>query len=102
VTEAPNDPHGVVVSNLHRAVAIYDQQHPGMIQRYRGGGEFRFCLPRMMSSRHPDLAMVLRGAPCDRRGRRIPALAAEVVSRGSIKRDHETKREEYVAYGLLE
>jgi hypothetical protein len=73
-----------------------------MIQRYRGGGEFRFWLPRMISSRHPDLAMVLRGAPCDRRGRRIPALAAEVVSRGSIKRDYETKREEYLAYGLLE
>ena len=29
-------------------------------------------------------------------------LAAEVASRGSIKRDYETKREEYLAYGLLE
>jgi Uma2 family endonuclease len=29
-------------------------------------------------------------------------LAAEVVSRGSIQRDYETKREEYLAYGLLE
>ena len=32
----------------------------------------------------------------------MPALAAEVVSSGSIKRDYEVKREEYLAYGLLE
>ena len=31
-----------------------------------------------------------------------PALAAEVVSEGSIERDDVMKREEYLAYGLLE
>jgi len=102
VTEVPNDPHGVVVCNLYRAVSRYDQQHPGVILRYGGGNEFRFWLPHMISSRHPDLGVVLRGAPKDWRGRRIPALAAEVVSRGSIQRDYETKREEYLGYGLLE
>jgi Uma2 family endonuclease len=102
VTEVPNDPHGVVVCNLYRAVSGYDQQHPGVILRYGGGNEFRFWLPRMISGRNPDLGVVLRGAPKDWRGRRIPALAAEVVSRGSIERDYETKREEYLAYGLLE
>ena len=39
--------------------------------------------------------------PKDCRGRRIPALAVEVVSVGT-KRDYQTKREEYLAYGLLE
>ncbi|MGB0069968.1 MAG: Uma2 family endonuclease, partial [Isosphaeraceae bacterium] len=102
VTEVPNDPHGVVVCNLYRAVSRYDQQHPGVILRYGGGNEFRFWLPHMISSRHPDLGVVLRGAPKDWRGRRVPALAAEVVSRGSIQRDYETKREEYLGYGLLE
>src|SRR4029077_17996610 len=38
----------------------------------------------------------------DWRGRRQPVLAAEVVSRRSVKRDYEIKREEYLAYGLLE
>ena len=33
---------------------------------------------------------------------RQPVLAAEVVSRGSIHRDYVVKREEYLAYGLLE
>ena len=102
VTEVPDDPHGVVVCNLYRAVNGYDQQHPGVILRYGGGNEFRFWLPRMISGRNPDLGVVLRGAPKDWRGRRVPALAAEVVSRGSIQRDYETKREEYLGYGLLE
>ncbi len=102
VTGVPNDPHGDVVSNLYDAVSRYRRDHPGTIRRYGGGGEFRFWLPGMISGRNPDLAIVLRGAAKDWRGRRIPALAAEVVSSGSVKRDYEIKREEYLAYGLLE
>jgi Uma2 family endonuclease len=102
VNQVPNDPHGVVVCNLYRAVSRYDEKHPGVIHRYGGGSEFRFWLPGMISGRNPDLGAVLRGAVKDERGRRLAALAAEVVSRGSIQRDYETKREEYLAYGLLE
>jgi Uma2 family endonuclease len=102
VSEVPNDPHGVVVSNLYDAIGGYRRAHYGVILRYGGGNEFRFWLPHMVSGRNPDLAVVLRGAPKDWRGRRLPALAAEVVSPGSIKRDYEVKREEYLAYGLLE
>jgi Uma2 family endonuclease len=83
-------------------VSRYDAQHPGKSHRYGGGNEFRFWLPRMVSGRNPDLGVVLRGAPKDWRGRRVAALAAEVVSHGSIERDYETKRAEYLAYGLLE
>ncbi|MGZ3394176.1 MAG: Uma2 family endonuclease, partial [Isosphaeraceae bacterium] len=36
------------------------------------------------------------------RGRTGPALVAEVVSDSSVQRDYQTKREEYLAYGLLE
>lgn len=102
VTEVPNDPHGVTVSNLYDGVSWYRRTHPGYIYRYGGGNEFRFWLPGMVSGRNPDLAVALRHAPRDRRGRRLPALAAEVVSRGSIERDYISKREEYLAYGLLE
>ena len=80
----------------------YDAQHPGVIHRFGGGNEFQFIIPGLISGRNPDLGVVLRGAPRDWRGRRLPALAAEVVSRGSITRDYVTKREEYLAYGLLE
>ena len=68
----------------------------------RGGAEFQLLLPVMASGRYPDLGVVLRGAPSDWRGRTLPALAAEVVSPSSVQRDYETKREEYLAYGLLE
>jgi Uma2 family endonuclease len=102
VTEVPNDPHGVTVSNLYIGVARYHLDHPGRIYRFGGGNEFRFWLPGMVSGRNPDLGVVLRGAPKDFRGRRFPSLAAEVVSRGSIHRDYVEKREEYLAYGLLE
>ena len=102
VTEVPNDPHGVVVSNAYDVISLYRRDHPGVILRYGGGSEFRFWLPQMISGRNPDLGVVLVGAPKDWRGRRMPALAAQVVSRGSVQRDYEIKREEYLAYGLLE
>jgi Uma2 family endonuclease len=102
VNQVPNGPHGVVVCNLYRAASRYDERHPGVIHRFGGGNEFQLLLPGMISGRNPDLAVVLSNAAKDWRRRRIPALAAEVVSRGSIQRDYETKREEYLAYGLLE
>jgi len=102
VTQVPNDPHRQVVSNLYLAVAQYHHDHKGVVLSFGGGSEFQFVLPGMISGRNPDLGVVLRGAAKDWRGRRLPVLAAEVVSRGSIQRDYETKREEYLAYGLLE
>jgi Uma2 family endonuclease len=94
VTEVPNDPHGDVVSNLYDAISRYRRDNPGVIRRYRGGSDFRFWLPHMISGRNPDLGVVLRGAPKDHHGRRFASLAAEVVSPSSVKRDYETKREE--------
>jgi Uma2 family endonuclease len=102
VSHVPNDPHRQVVSNLYSAIGFYRQTHTDIVRTFGGGAEFQFLLPRMISGRHPDLAVVLRGAPRDWRGRTLPVLAAEVVSKSSIKRDYETKREEYLAYGLLE
>jgi Uma2 family endonuclease len=102
VTEVPNDLHGQIVSNILRALARHDQAHPDLILRYGGAGEFRLWLPGMISSRNPDLAVVLRGTPKDKRGRRPPALSIEVVSEGVETRDYETKRLEYLVCGLRE
>jgi Uma2 family endonuclease len=102
VTQVPNDPHGQVVSNLYKLVFRYDQAHPGPILRVGGSNEFQLVLPGMTSGRNPDLSIVLRGAAEDLRGRRIPALVAEVVSEDSVDRDSRAKREEYLACGLLE
>jgi Uma2 family endonuclease len=102
VTEVPNDPHAVIIFNIYQAFAAYHQAHPQVIFRYGGAGEFRLWLPGMISGRNPDVAVVLRGTPKDERGRRPAALAIEVVSEGSETRDYETKRQEYLAYGLRE
>lgn len=102
VTEVPNDPHGQIVSNLYCMLALYKTAHPGVILRIGGGSEFRLWIPEMVSGRNPDTAVALHGTPKDQRGRRRPAMAAEVVSRGGEVRDYQTKREEYRVYGLLE
>jgi Uma2 family endonuclease len=102
VTQVPNDPHFQVVTNLYDAIGQYRRTNPGVVLSYGGGSEIQLVIPQMISSRHPDLGVILRDASKDSRGRRIPAMAAEVVSRASIQRDYETKREEYLAYGLQE
>jgi Uma2 family endonuclease len=102
VTEVPNTPHRRVVSNLYRAIARYDAQHPGVIESFGGGAEFRLWIQAMGSGRNPDLGVVLEGTSPDARGRTQPALAAEVVSAGSRTRDYQTKRSEYLAFGLRE
>ena len=102
VTEVPDDPHGQIEWNVLRALARYDESHPGLIARVGGSGSFRLWLPGMISGRNPDVAVALRGAPKDRRGRRVAALAIEIVSAGGEERDYVIKREEYLVYGLRE
>jgi Uma2 family endonuclease len=102
VNQVANDPHRQVVSNLYDAVGHYHRTHPGRILAFGGGNEFQLIIPGLVSGRNPDLGVVLRGTPKDGRGRRQPALAGEVVSRGSVVRDHVAKREEYLAFRLDE
>jgi Uma2 family endonuclease len=102
VSQVPNEPHGIVVSNLYIAVARYHLDHPRVIHRIGGGSEFQFVIPEFVSGRNPDLGVALLATPKDDRGRRRPALGAEVVSRSSVQRDYVVKREEYHVYGLDE
>ncbi len=104
VSEVPNDPHGYIVCNLSRGVGRYDDAHPGRILRFGEASGFRFWMPGMISGRNPDFAIVLAGATKGLRGRRRASIAFEVVSPGAEARhrDYVTKREEYLAYGLLE
>ena len=104
VSEVPDDPHGFVVDVFNCAIVDYRRLHPGRIIRSGGAGEFRLWLPVLISGRNPDYAVVLRGTPRDHRGRRPPSMVVEVVSEGSEarRRDYETKKEEYLAFGILE
>ena len=102
VTEVPGTVHRRVVGNLYRAIARYDQDHPGIVETFGGGAEFRLWITGRASGRNPDLGVVLEGTPPDARGRTQPALVAEVVSKSSALRDCETKRLEYLLFGIRE
>lgn len=104
VSNVPDDPHGVIISNRADAISLYRRAHPGLIFRYGGGSEFQFVMPEMISERNPDYAVALLETPKDARGRRPASFAAEVVSEGAEARDRDyvTKREEYLVYGLRE
>ncbi len=104
VTRDPGELHGLIVCFLYDAISNYRRQHPSILQRHGGGGEIRLFLPGRVSIRNPDVAVVLQGTPKNPSGHRPPALVMEVVSRGADAhhRDHVTKREEYLAYGVHE
>ena len=102
VTQVPNTPHRRVVGNLYRAIGRYDLAHPGLIETFGGGSEFRLWIPRLTSGRNPDLGIVFEGTPVDERGRTQPSLVGEVVSKRSRKRDYDAKRREYLSFGILE
>jgi Uma2 family endonuclease len=102
VNEIPDDAHGMVVWRHYCLLVPYHQAHPEVIRRFGGAGEFQLWLPGLVSIRSPDVAVVLEGTPKNLRSRRPPSLAVEVVSPGGEVRDYQTKREEYLAYGLLE
>ena len=63
VSNVPNDPHWQVVSNLYTSIGFYRQTHADVVRTFGGGAEFQFLLPRMVSGRHPDLAVVLAAPP---------------------------------------
>src|SRR5262249_46625563 len=105
VSEIPDEyPHGLIVSYLYRLVARYWDAHPDRIHRFGGTGEFRLWLPDLQSGRHPDVAVALKHTPRDLRGGRPPSFVIEVVSEGgeAHERDYVTKRQEYLAFGVLE
>ena len=104
VSNIPGEPHALIVCCLICALADYRREHPGVLYRFGGAGESRILIPGLNSGRHPDVAVLLRGTRPDVRGQVRPAWAIEVVSAGvrARRRDYETKRAEYLAYGLLE
>jgi len=104
VTLVPGAPHGLIAYPFYKMFTRYDDAHPGMIFRFGGASEFRLYMPEMVSGRNPDLAVALLGTPLDENDDRPPLLCIEVVSEGNEARtrDYVTKREEYLAFGLLE
>ena len=103
MTEVPNDPHWQIVCNLHGSRFIdYHAAHPGVILADR----WRRRMPPLAPGHDLGTQPRRRRRPAEhaqgRAGPPAPALAVEVVSEGSEARDYETKRQEYLVYGLRE
>jgi Uma2 family endonuclease len=92
------------VHNIHEAISLYRRENRGRIVRIGHGSEVQLLIAELESGRHPDLALVFRGAPLNARGRQIPPWVSEVVSPGkkARERDYQTKSEEYLALGIDE
>ncbi len=104
VTEVPNDAHGQIIDNIREALGVFRQRYPDLIRRIAEGGSVQLIIPEWESERHPDLAVIFRDARANERGRRMPSLVIEVVSRGRQARDRDylAKREEYLTFGIEE
>ena len=102
VNAIPKTPHRRVVSTLFSLAAIYQREHPGVIDYFGGGTEVRIWKPGMDMARHPDFGIVFLNAPLDEVGDIRPYLVAEVVSRSSQARDYRDKRQDYLDYGVPE
>ncbi len=106
VTDVPRPSHGFIVQAVGLQVSAYQLQHPDRIVYTAGGAGAKVELPGMESERHPDLSIYTTPMPDDEYpwDKWVPTLVIEVVSRGSEarQRDYVTKREEYLAAGVLE
>jgi Uma2 family endonuclease len=104
VSEVPADDHGQILDNIHLAIDAYRLQHRGRILRLAHGSDVRLIIPELESDRHPDLAIIFRGAPLSPRGRQIPEWVCEIVSPGARarRRDYEEKSEEYLELRIQE
>lgn len=104
VTQVPDDPHGLIEWFLFGRIRDYERDHPGLIFRVGGGSSTRIVLPGLLSGRNPDIVIVPRNAARDEHGRRQPAMVIEIVSPGqeAHDRDYVAKKQEYLAFGLLE
>jgi Uma2 family endonuclease len=105
VSDVPGRRHRRQYHVLRRDLGIYDGAHPGLIQAIYGTGECKILVPGFESERHPDLAVYLTPEPEDEETvwyTWVPEIVIEIVSRGSVHRDYDAKREEYHAFGVRE
>src|SRR4051795_1156769 len=58
VIEIPKTPHRRVVSKLFKIAAMYDREHPGVIDYFGGGTEVRAWVVGKDLARHPDFGIV--------------------------------------------
>jgi Uma2 family endonuclease len=104
VVEVPNPRHLAQLNALRRQLSAYDLAHSGVIHTIASGGECKLLVASTNSERHPDLAIYKSPPPSgpDIWSTWVPEIVVEVVSPSSAERDYGEKREDYLAFGVLE
>lgn len=106
VTDIPNRPHARVAQEISLALSVYVAAHRERVRYMASGSGAKIELPEQESERHPDISLYLTewpesDYPWDKW---VPDIVIEVVSSGkkAHRRDHITKRQEYLAAGVRE
>jgi LAO/AO transport system kinase len=104
VSDVPDTEHMAVVLGIKDQFYAFKLAHPDSMFGIAAGSECKLLLADLQSERHPDLSIYKTPPPEyeDVWSIWIPELVIEVVSPGSVTRDHEEKREEYLDFGVKE
>jgi Uma2 family endonuclease len=103
VVDVPRLTHSLAVQRIREAFYLYKAAQPGRIFLIAGGMDSVIRLPVMESERHPDLTIYFTQPPADDDNPWdvwLPDIVVEVVSKSSVQRDYEIKREEYLRAGI--
>jgi Uma2 family endonuclease len=104
VTNIPSREHSAQMIALRNQLIVYEDAHPKIISAVGGSFDTKMLIGAEQSERHPDLSVYLSPMPegDDLWSIWIPAIAVEIVSESSAKRDYEEKPAEYLAFGVME
>ncbi len=106
VSDVPGKIHALILDIFEIAIGAYRAAHPGVIRYSAAGSGAKVELPGIESERHPDRSIYLTPMPDDDDpwDKWVPSIVIEIVSPGAEahERDFRTKRDEYLAAGVLE
>jgi Uma2 family endonuclease len=104
VTNIPSPKHFAQMIALRNQLIAYEESHPKVITAVGGSFDTKMLIGADQTERHPDISVYLSPMPAgsDIWSVWIPAIAIEIVSESSAKRDYDEKPGEYLAFGVME
>jgi len=104
VTHIPHRRHAAQQMELRDQLIGYKIANPGIITAVGTPDSTKVLIETEQSERHPDIAVYTTPMPDADEiwSIWVPAIAIEIVSESSAKRDYQDKPNEYLAFGISE